>query len=83
MARPCPIDAMGHASRVRCPALIVMGAKDRDVKDPRAEAEAVAATLGGPAETVLIRDAGHYPHAQFPTETGTAVLDFLERTIRA
>ena len=83
MATPFPADAMAHASRVTCPALIVMGARDKDVRDPRAEAEAVAATLGGPAEVVVIPDAGHYPHAQFPAETGAAVAGFLSQTVHA
>ena len=68
---------------MRCPALIVMGTEDNDVHDPKAEAEAVAATLAGPAEIVLVQAAGHYPHAQFPTQTAAAVLDFLTQTIRA
>ena len=83
MATPNPIDAMAQAPQVRCPALIVMGTQDNDVHDPKAEAEAVAATLAGPAEIVLVQAAGHYPHAQFPTQTGAAVLDFLTQTIRA
>lgn len=83
MATPSPIDAMTQASRVQGPTLIVMGAKDKDVHDPKAEAEAVAATLAGPAEIVMIPDAGHYPHAQFPTQTAAAILDFTKETIRA
>lgn len=83
MATPNPIDAMTQAPRVRCPALIIMGTRDRDVADPKAEAEAVATTLGGPAEIVMIQDAGHYLHAQFPAQTAAAVRDFLEATIRA
>jgi pimeloyl-ACP methyl ester carboxylesterase len=83
MARPCPIDAMGLAARIRCPALLIMGARDRDVADPAAEARAVAASLGGPAEVVVLEGAGHYPHAQLPAETAAAVLAFLEQTVRA
>jgi pimeloyl-ACP methyl ester carboxylesterase len=83
MATPNPIDAMALAPRVRCPALIVMGTKDKDVHDPEAEAEAVAATLAGPAEIVMLQEAGHYLHAQFPTQTAAAVLDFLKETVRA
>ncbi|HZD73637.1 MAG TPA: alpha/beta hydrolase [Actinomycetota bacterium] len=83
MAKPNPIDAMTQAPQVGCPALIVMGTNDKDVPDPKAEAEAVAATLAGPAKIVMIQDAGHYPHAQFPTQTAAAVLDFLEASVRA
>lgn len=81
-ATPNPIDAMAQASHVRCPALIVMGAKDNDVADPKAEVEAVAATLGGPTQVVL-PDADHYLHAQFPTQTAAAVRGFLKQTARA
>lgn len=83
MAKPCPIDAMAQAPRVGCPALILMGTRDKDVHHPKAEAEAVAATSAGPAEIVMVQGAGHYPHAQFPVETATAVRGFLEQTVRA
>jgi len=83
MATPQPIDYMPLASRVQCPALLVMGIKDKDIRDPKAEAEAVATTLAGPAEIVMIQDAGHYLHAQFPTQTAAAVLDFLTTTAHA
>jgi pimeloyl-ACP methyl ester carboxylesterase len=83
MAKPYPIDAMALGPRVQCPALIVMGTKDKDVPDPKAEAEAVAAALGGPTEIVMLQDAGHYLHAQLPTQTAAAIRGFLEATIRA
>lgn len=37
----------------------------------------------GPVEIVMIQDAGHYPHAQFLTQTAAAVRGFLKRTICA
>jgi pimeloyl-ACP methyl ester carboxylesterase len=83
MAKPNPIDAMAQAPQVGCPVLIVMGTKDKDVADPKAEAEAVATTLAGPAETVMIQDSGHYPHAQFPTQTAATIVGFLKAAIRA
>ena len=60
---------------VRCPALVVMGSRDGDVKDPAGEAERLAAALSGRA--VVIEGAGHYPQADFPAETAAAVLPFL------
>ena len=79
MADPVSRDAARYRARATQPALIVMGAKDPDFGDPRAEAEAMAADLAGPVEIVMIDGAGHYPHAQAPAKTGAAILDFLQR----
>lgn len=65
---------------VKTPNLIVMGSKDKDVPDPAQEAEAVASRLAGPASVTIIPDAGHYPHAEMPDPTATALLSFLEAT---
>lgn len=59
---------------VRAPALVVMGTKDRDFKDPAAEARLVAARLHG--NVALIDDAGHYPHVEFPERTAPLVAEF-------
>ncbi|HEX2315050.1 MAG TPA: alpha/beta hydrolase [Thermomonospora sp.] len=67
----------GRLARVTAPALIVMGGKSPDFKDPRAEAATIAAELGGQSRTLVIEGAGHYPHAEFPAETTAAVLEFL------
>ncbi|GAA4082376.1 alpha/beta hydrolase [Actinomadura miaoliensis] len=69
----------GLLPQVSVPALVVMGAKDPDFPDPRAEAETVAAELGGPAEIVMIDGAGHYPHQECPAETTEALLRFLRQ----
>ncbi|HEV2460056.1 MAG TPA: alpha/beta hydrolase [Ktedonobacterales bacterium] len=64
--------------RVTVPALVVMGTKDRDFKDPAGEARRVAAELRGTHATVqLIEGAGHYPHAEMPGQTATAIVPFL------
>jgi pimeloyl-ACP methyl ester carboxylesterase len=57
---------------VRTPALVVMGTRDPDFPDPRAEAELVAGRLGG--RVIMIDGAGHYPQAEYPAETAEAVL---------
>jgi pimeloyl-ACP methyl ester carboxylesterase len=59
-----------RTSSVRAPALVVMGAKDPDFPDPAAEARLIASRL----------DAGHYPQAEYPSETAAAILAFL-RTV--
>jgi pimeloyl-ACP methyl ester carboxylesterase len=63
---------------VTAPALVVMGTKDRDFKDPAGEARRVAAELRGThAQVRLIEGAGHYPHAEMPDQTATALVPFL------
>lgn len=62
---------------VSAPALVVMGERDPDFPDPRAEADWIGRALG--AEVVLVAGAGHYPHAQQPARTGEAVVGFLSR----
>jgi pimeloyl-ACP methyl ester carboxylesterase len=60
--------------RVSTDVLVVMGSKDPDFPDQRAEAEWIAQRLGGRA--VMIPGAGHYPQSEFPELTTPAVLEF-------
>lgn len=66
--------------RVKKPALVVMGTKDRDFKDPAAEAELVAARVGGEVE--LVEGAGHYPHVEFAEQTAKSVVAFARSVLR-
>lgn len=68
-----PVEAV--LDRVRTPTLVVMGERDRDFPDPAAEAALVAERLNG--RVVLVPEAGHYPHAEFPERTTPPILDFL------
>lgn len=61
---------------VSAPTLVVMGEKDPDFGDARAEAEWIADALHG--EAVMIPDAGHYPQSQQPELTADTVLRFLK-----
>jgi len=61
---------------VSAPTLVVMGDKDPDFPDPRAEADWIAKTLHG--EVVMVAEAGHYPQSQRPDITTDAILHFLE-----
>jgi pimeloyl-ACP methyl ester carboxylesterase len=58
-----------------------MGTADPDFPDPASEAERTADALGGPAEVLMVDDAGHYPHAEHPEVVSPAVRAFLERTL--
>jgi pimeloyl-ACP methyl ester carboxylesterase len=61
---------------VTAPTLVVMGDKDPDFPDPRAEADWIAQTLR--ADVVMVPEAGHYPQSQQPDITTDAILGFLE-----
>jgi pimeloyl-ACP methyl ester carboxylesterase len=63
--------------RVPARVLVIMGSKDPDFKDPRAEADLVAHRLRG--ELRMLEGAGHYPHAEMPGLAGPAIIDFLDR----
>jgi pimeloyl-ACP methyl ester carboxylesterase len=62
--------------RVSTPALVLMGSKDPDFKNPAGEAAWLAQTLH--CEHHMLAGAGHYPHAEFPAETAALILPFLK-----
>jgi pimeloyl-ACP methyl ester carboxylesterase len=68
--------AEARVSQVKAPALVVMGTRDPDFKDPVAETRWLSDALH--ARVQLIEGAGHYPHAERPDETGPAVVAFLQ-----
>jgi pimeloyl-ACP methyl ester carboxylesterase len=72
-------EAAERMQRIDLPALVVMGSKDPDFKDPQAEAQWIAEQLRGRVE--MIPGAGHYPHAEMPEVAGPVIVSFLE-TIR-
>jgi pimeloyl-ACP methyl ester carboxylesterase len=61
---------------VSAPVTVLMGSKDRDFKNPEAEAQWVANSLRG--TYTMIENAGHYPHAEMPEVTGPIILSFLK-----
>lgn len=67
--------AAARLDAVTAPTLVVMGEKDPDFPDPKAEADWIAETLRG--EAVMVPEAGHYPQSQQPQITTDAVLRFL------
>lgn len=58
------------------PALVLMGSKDPDFKNPEAEGKRVAEAVRGSYK--IIENAGHYPHAEMPEVTGSLILNFLQ-----
>ncbi|MEU8171986.1 alpha/beta hydrolase [Microbispora hainanensis] len=83
MGASAPTDAGAHLGGIRCPALVVMGTRDPDWADPRAEADGVVAGMPqGLGTVVMIDGAGHYPHAQHPDQVAAAVLAFLQERVR-
>lgn len=60
--------------RVSAPALVVMGSRDPDFKDPEAEAVRVAEWLKGTVQ--MVEGAGHYPHAEMPEAVEPLILAF-------
>ncbi len=84
------LDAMLHLSkaptteilgRVRVPMLVVMGTRDPDFDDPRAEAAWVVRQTG--ARLQLVPQAGHYPQAEMPEQVAPAMVRFVQATIGA
>lgn len=70
-----------HVAAVKAPALVVMGTRDADFKNPAAEAKFVADGLGGKA--LMVEGAGHYAMAEFPEVVNPRVVEFAESVFRA
>jgi pimeloyl-ACP methyl ester carboxylesterase len=71
-------DAAAQLANVGCLALVVMGRNDPDWPDPEAEAAAIVGLLpAGLGRYVMIENAGHYPHAQYPQQVAASVIPFL------
>jgi pimeloyl-ACP methyl ester carboxylesterase len=67
-----PVEA--RLGEVRARALVVMGERDPDFKDPAAEADLIARRLD--ARVLMVRGAGHYPQAEYPEVVNPAVAEF-------
>lgn len=62
--------------QVTQPALVLMGSKDRDFKDPEGEAKRISEAVRG--KYVMIENAGHYPHAEMPEITAPLMISFMQ-----
>lgn len=71
-------DLGANLDAVKGPSLVVMGTKDPDFKKtgPEAEARCLADKLHG--EVLMVEGAGHYPHAEMPTQVGPKIVAFLQ-----
>jgi pimeloyl-ACP methyl ester carboxylesterase len=70
--------AVARLAEVRSPALVVMGGNDSDFPNPEAEGTGIVGQLPvGLGRHVMIENAGHYPHAEYPQEVAAAVIPFL------
>jgi pimeloyl-ACP methyl ester carboxylesterase len=65
---------------VRAPALVVMGERDPDFRDPAGEAQWISERLK--AEVVMVPGAGHFPQAEYPELVGPVVLAFAARALK-
>jgi pimeloyl-ACP methyl ester carboxylesterase len=63
--------------QVKAPTLVVMGTADPDFGDPAGEARWIAEQLD--AEVVLVPDAGHYPHEEYPDLVCPPLISFCQR----
>jgi pimeloyl-ACP methyl ester carboxylesterase len=68
---------------LHCPVRVVMGTKDPDFPDAVAEAIEDEALIGQftKVSLELIQGAGHYPHAELPDLTASAILPFLAEVV--
>lgn len=63
--------------QVHTPALVIMGTRDPDFKQPAQEAQWVGNALHAPVH--MIEGAGHYPHAEMPEQVAPLLLTFFQR----
>jgi pimeloyl-ACP methyl ester carboxylesterase len=81
---PTPVHWTVRAGEVRVPVQILMGTKDADFPDPRAEAHAAAAAVGATTATVvMVEGSGHYPFLDAPEITARAISAFLNTPAHA
>jgi len=75
MLRASKVASGERMPRVKQPALVLMGSKDPDFKNPEAEAKRVAEAVRGKYK--VIENAGHYPHAEMPEVTAPLMIEFM------
>ena len=74
MLTPTP-DSETRLDQAHVPALVIMGSKDPDFKDPAGEAKWIAEQLNGAC--TMIEGAGHYPQTEMPEISGPIIVKFL------
>jgi len=76
MLRASKAASAARVAQVTQPALVLMGTKDPDFTSPETEAQWVANAVHG--TYTMIKEAGHYPHAELPEVTGQLIIPFLQ-----
>ena len=69
--------AEARLDQVKAPTFVVMGAADPDFDDPTGEARWIADRLDG--EVLIVPEAGHYPHEQYPDIVNPALVRFCRQ----
>lgn len=64
-------------SQVKVPALVIMGTKDPDFKQPEREAQFLGSALHAPVH--MIEGAGHYPHVEMPEQVAPLLISFFKQ----
>ncbi len=70
-------DSESRLGKVDKPALVIMGTRDPDWPDPKAEAQFIADSING--ELLFVEGAGHYPQTEMPEQVTPRVIEFLNR----
>ncbi len=69
--------ATAALAQVKTRVLVVVGAKDRELRDAAAEGTWVAQQVHG--RRLIVANAGHYPAAEYPEVVGPEVVRFLSK----
>jgi pimeloyl-ACP methyl ester carboxylesterase len=72
--------AEARVGDVKAPAIVIMGERDPDFRDPAGEAHWLSERLN--AEVVMVPGAGHYPQAEYPEIVGPPVLAFVAKAFK-
>jgi len=75
MLRASKVASGERMPKVKQPALVLMGSKDPDFKNPESEGKRLAEAIRG--EYKIIENAGHYPHAEMPEATAPLMIEFM------
>ena len=74
-------DAIRARATQTAPTVVIMGARDPDFRDPRAEAESFASDFA--ADIAMIPGVGHYPHAEAADAVAVAILELVAKSVNA
>jgi pimeloyl-ACP methyl ester carboxylesterase len=69
-------DIEAGLGKVHTPVLAIAGSLDPDFKQPEVEVDWIVKTLGG--QKLMIENAGHYPHLEYPEQVAKAIQNFIK-----